>query len=144
MAVKALTKAEIRDGDVVVFKPTKYSELQRGIEYTGKNPDDPLVLRVEPTQANLAQLKKQGKDGVTLGDLVLSDETGPIFLDLVLEKKRAVLLKCQHAGCKNKDFRVVRTSDLHQIRFCTEHAPKRGGSSKKARKVIASGIGKIS
>ena len=58
---------------------------------------------------------------------------------LDVEEKQAVQIKCGTEGCENK--RTVRTSDLHQVKFCDTCTIKarreRSKAKRAAKKVLA-------
>jgi hypothetical protein len=147
-ADKKLKLSDVLDGDTVLFKPNTFDELNQLIAFTQTQTEAPLseaAVRIEPSNKQLAQLKKTDKFGQKIGDKVATDTNGPILVYLGLEKKAAWLMKSQHADEKGV-LRVVRTSDIHQVRYSAamHQSLRKSGGSKKARKVISSGIGKIS
>jgi hypothetical protein len=133
-----------------IFKPQTMDELNALFTLTAQVgvKDERFAeaaVRVEPSNKQQAQLKKTDKFGQKIGDKVATDENGPILIYLGCEKKNAWVMKSQHPDEKGV-LRVVRTSDIHQIRYsAAKHKAERksSGGGKRKRKVIEAGIGKI-
>jgi hypothetical protein len=105
----------LADVDVDACKPVNRSEMAAML-VAGED----YAVRVQP-DAKQAELIKKYKKRVS------NDANGAELFRLPKENKFAVMLKCEETGDIN---RVVRTSDLHQVRLGHEAAHE----ARKARR----------